>query len=33
VWGFVADQAPPELPLEPAPGPAELRRFVAAAAA
>jgi DNA polymerase-3 subunit epsilon len=33
VWGFVADRSPPELPLEPAPGPAELRRFVAAAAA
>ena len=32
VWGWLADNEPPELPLDPAPDPGDLRSFVAAAA-
>ena len=32
VWGWLADNEPHELPLEPAPEPGDLRSFVAAAA-
>ncbi|MBN1530252.1 MAG: 3'-5' exoribonuclease [Thermoleophilaceae bacterium] len=32
VWGWLADNEPPELPLDPAPAPGRLRDFVAAAA-
>jgi hypothetical protein len=30
VWGWLADNEPPELPLEPAPDERALERFVAA---
>ena len=32
VWGWLADNEPHELPLDPAPEPGDLRSFVAAAA-